>query len=186
MRLCSPLFFVAMFFSASMPVSATELASRYTRANDKKICRYVSVAASAQGPASCEFSCDGPVRGVTTRLLSCYDYEHLLFRIDGRWFSTWSAMTAIGGMSGLGNREGVVEWLFEPGARTRATLAGLIVRFQGVDADGRQKSALAVFSLRPGRICWKGNFATNAQARAAAADASCEAPLTPENDERRP
>jgi len=164
------------------PAQAADFVSRYTQVNDRKACRYTETKASNEGPASCEYSCAGPVAGVRTRLLSCYDYEHLYVGVDGKWYSTWAAMTAVGGMSGLGNRKGVVEWAFSPGsaASGRDQLAGLIVRFSGVDPDNRPKNALSVFSLQPGRVCWKGNFATNEAARAALATEGCKQELKPE------
>lgn len=164
------------------PARGADFVSRYTQVNDRKACKYTESKASNDGPASCQYSCAGPVAGVRTRLLSCYDYEHLYVGLDGKWYSTWTAMLAVGGMSGLGNRKGVVEWAFAPGstASGRDQLEGLIVRFSGADADNRPKNALSVFSLRPGRICWKGNFPTNEAARAALATEGCKEELKPE------
>lgn len=154
--------------------------ARYTRVNDRKACHFTQAKASNDGPESCEYVCAGPVPGVRTKLLSCYDYEHLKFEIDGKWFSTWAAMTAVGGMSGLGNKQGLVEWDFAPGAAGRAGLKGLIVRFSGIDGESRPKNALSVFSLKAGEICWKGNYPTNEAARAAIDGAACKGELTPE------
>ncbi len=156
--------------------------SRYTSVNDRKACRYTEVKASQDGPDSCEFRCDGPVAGVKTKLLSCYDYEHLFVQLDGKSYSTWGAMTSVGGFSGLANKNGVVEWVFDAGAPpSRASLLGLIVRFQGVVSEtGKSRNALAVFSLRPGRICWKGNYPANEAARAALDGAACQSPLPEE------
>jgi len=155
--------------------------SKYTSVNDKRACVYTHSKASDDGPESCEFLCKGPVAGVGTRLLSCYDYEHLFVRLDGKSYSTWGPMLAVGGFSGLANKNGMVEWMFSGGAEpTRASLKGLIVRFQGVDQNNKGRNALAVISLKPGQICWKGNFPTNEAARAALDDASCQGPLTEE------
>lgn len=155
---------------------------RYTSVNDRKACAYRETKASKDGPESCEFVCAGPVSGVRTKLLSCYDYEHLLFEVDGKWFSTWAAMTEVGGMSGLGNKKGIVEWSFAPEQATpdRAALKGLIVRFSGIDGDSKPKNALSVFSLKAGQICWKGNYPTNEAARAAIDGAVCKSELKPE------
>lgn len=154
--------------------------SKYSSVNDKKTCAYKEVKASDEGPDSCEYRCAGPVAGVSTRLLSCYDYEHLFIGIDGRSYSTWGAMVAVGTFSGLANKNGVVEWIFAPGAPSRAALKGLIVRFQGTDPENKSRNALAVFSLAAGQVCWKGNYPTNAAARAAVEGAPCKSPLTVE------
>lgn len=155
--------------------------SRYSSVNDKKLCAYKHSKASDAGPESCEFSCRGPVAGVSTKLLSCYDYDHLYVRVDGRSYSTWGAMLAVGGFSGLANKNGVVEWVFAQGGEpSRDTLKGLIVRFQGVDQDNKGRNALAVFSLKPGEICWKGNYPANEAARAAVDGAACQTALTAE------
>lgn len=167
-----------------MGASAAQAAdvSRYTSVNDKKACAYKHTKASNDGPESCEFSCKGPVAGVSTRLLSCYDYEHLFVKVDGKSYSTWGAMTAVGGFSGLANKNGTVEWLFASGAEpSRASLNGLIVRFQGTDPEtSKSRNALAVISLKAGQICWKGNYPTNEAARAALDGAACQSPLTEE------
>ena len=157
---------------------AAENLSVYTSVNDRKACSYKKTEASKDGPESCEFRCDGPAPGVKTKLLSCYDYEHLFVGIDGKSYSTWEAMVSVGNFSGLANKSGVVEWVFAAGAKKdRANLKGLIVRFQGSDSESRSQNALAVFSLKPGGICWKGNFASNEAARAAVDDGACRAPL---------
>ena len=156
--------------------------SKYTSVNDKTACVYKFNKASDDGPDSCEYACKGPVAGVSTKLLSCYDYEHLYVRIDGKSYSTWGPMTAVGGFSGLANKNGMVEWVFAGGATpSRANLKGLIVRFQGVDSQtNKSRNALAVISLKPGEICWKGNYPQNDAARAAVDSAACHSPLTDE------
>ncbi|MFT4097591.1 MAG: hypothetical protein QM651_10740 [Rhodoblastus sp.] len=156
--------------------------SRYTSVNDKKACAYAHSKAGDDGPESCEFSCKGPVAGVSTKLLSCSDYEHLFVKLDGRSYSTWQAMTAVGGFSGLANKNGMVEWVFAGGAApSRGSLKGLIVRFQGADAgSGKSRNALTVIALTPGEPCWKGNYPTNEAARAALDEARCQSPLAEE------
>ena len=154
--------------------------SRYSSVNDKKLCAYKHSRASDEGPESCEFSCKGPVAGVGTKLLSCHDYDHLFVQLDGRSYSTWGAMLAVGGFSGLANKNGVVEWVFAPGEPSREKLKGLIVRFQGVDQDNKGRNALSVFSLKSGEICWKGNYPGNEAARAAVDGAACQDALKAE------
>ena len=178
----SAMLLTAFVVGGAVSTSATaQDASRYTRVNDRKACVFKETKASDAGPDSCEFLCDGPVAGVKTRLWSCYDYEHLFVRLDGEWYSTWSAMMAVGGFSGLANKNGVVEWVFQSGAPiSRAGLKGLIVRFRGVDRDNHNRNALAVFSLKPGDICWKGNFASNEAARTAVDAGPCREKLAPE------
>lgn len=155
--------------------------SKYTSVNDRKACVYKHSKASDDGPESCEFDCKGPVAGVSTKLLSCYDYEHLFVHIDGKSYSTWGPMLAVGGFSGTANKNGMVEWVFGDGAApSRANLKGLIVRFQGVDQNNKGRNALAVISLKPGQICWKGNYPANEAARAAVDNAACQSPLTEE------
>ena len=154
---------------------------RYLRGEDKKTCAYTHSKASDAGPESCEFSCEGPVAGVRTKLLSCADYDHLYVQVDGKSYSTWDAMLAVGRFSGLANKNGMVEWVFAPGgAPSREKLNGLIVRFQGVDQDNKGRNALAVFSLKPGEICWKGNYPANEAARAAVDGAACRSLMTEE------
>lgn len=154
--------------------------SKYTSVNDKKACVYKFNKGSDDGPDSCEYACKGPVPGVTTKLLSCYDYEHLYVNLDGKSWSTWGPMTSVGGFSGLANKNGMVEWVFAEGAApSRASLKGLIVRFQGTDAQtNKSRNALAVISLKPGQICWKGNYPANEAARAAIDGAACQSSLT--------
>lgn len=177
-------------FCASAPGSAVEPAqssSKYTRVNDRAACQYKEDKGEGGEPASCEFLCNGPVDGVKTRLLSCYDYEHLHFQIDGNWYSTWNAMLKVGGMSGLGNKNGLVEWVFDgekPAARR--DLQGLVARFNGTNAEtSKTEQALAVFGLQKGGVCWKGNYADNAAARAAVREAKCQETLEPEQPEKK-
>lgn len=161
---------------------AADAISRYASVNDKKTCAYKHNKASNDGPESCEFACKGPVAGVSTKLLSCYDYEHLFVEVDGKSWSTWGPMLAVGSFSGLANKNGMVEWVFADGAEpSRASLKGLIVRFQGVEAESnKSRNALAVISLKAGQVCWKGNYPTNEAARAAVDGAACQGPLTEE------
>lgn len=156
--------------------------SEYTTVNDKARCQFKEEPSQNGEPESCRFLCDGPLPGLKTLLLSCHDWEHLYFHTDGKWYSTWSAMTKVGGFSGIGNKKGLVEWVFDARRpRTRHALQGLIVRFQGVKGDGETTgNALSVFSLREGDICWIGNYADNVSARAALGEAECREPLTPE------
>lgn len=156
--------------------------AKYTSVNDRKACAYKHNKASDSGPESCEFACKGPVAGVSTKLLSCYDYEHLYVKLDGKSYSTWGAMTAVGGFSGLANKNGMVEWVFAESAEpSRGSLKGVIVRFQGTDAEtNKNRNALAVISLKAGAICWKGNYPTNEAARAAIDGAACQSALTEE------
>lgn len=154
--------------------------SLYSKVNDKTVCKYTEIKGSESGPDSCEYICDSPISGVKTKLLSCYDYEHLYFQVDGSWYSTWNAMTQIGGLSGLGNKNGLVEWVLNSkNKKDRDSLRGLIVRFDGVDPTSKRKSALSVFGLKKGEICWKGNFSSNESARKGLA-AKCKESLNPE------
>lgn len=157
-----------------------------SKVNDKTKCKYTEIKGSVDGPESCQYLCDGPVSKLKTRLLSCYDYEHLYVKIDDKEYSTWSAMTKLGGFAGLGNNEGIVEWALssKPPSKTSDVL-GLIVRFQGTQAkpDGtseKPKTALAVYDFRNDRVCWKGNFPTNEGARKALEKSDCKEILKPE------
>jgi hypothetical protein len=181
-RIGRPILAAGLAVALSAPAQAADFVSRYTQVNDRKACRYTESKASNDDPASCEYSCAGPVAGVRTRLLSCSDYEHLFVQLDGGSYSTWGPMVAVGAFSGLANKTGMVEWAFSPGGRpSRDNLEGLIVRFQGTDSEtGKNRNALAVISLRAGQICWKGNFATNEAARAALATDGCKEELKPE------
>jgi hypothetical protein len=49
------------------------------------------------------------------------------FSIDGESYITWQAMLAVGGMSGLGNHQGIIEWVFATKPLTRDSLIGAIV-----------------------------------------------------------
>jgi hypothetical protein len=181
---------VSVFFPAlcaSAPESAADPApfsSKYTKVNDRAACQYKEDAGNeGEGPGSCELLCNGPADGVKTRLLSCSDYDHLFFQIDGNWYSTWSAMTKLGGMAGLANEKGLVEWVFDGEKPTaRRDLQGLIVRFKGggVEPGAKPQQALAVFSLQKGGVCWKGNYTDNAAARDAVREAKCQETLAPE------
>ena len=179
--------FLALAFALAGGVAQAADVSKYSSVNDRKTCVYKHSKASDEEPGSCEFLCNGPVAGVSTRLLSCYDYEHLFVKIDGKSFSTWGAMTSVGGFSGLANKNGMVEWVFDDGSKpSRTNLKGLIVRFQGVDSErNKSRNALAVFSLKAGAICWKGNHQTNNAARAALDGAPCRTPLTDESPDGR-
>jgi hypothetical protein len=130
------------------------------------------------------YDCPGPVPGVRTLLHRGGDWDHLYLFIDGQRFSLWEPMVAVGIWSGVGNKKGLVEWLFVTGKpRSRARLKALIVRFEGtlIDKNGdanATRSQLAVFNLNAGKLCWKGNFATNAAARTAVANAACKSDIT--------
>ena len=85
-------------------------------------------------------------------------------------------MTQVGGLSGLGNKNGIVEWVFHTqNPATRDTLDGLIV-----DKNNKNRNALAVFDLHKDRVCWKGNYIDNNAARKALESAKCKTPLIPE------
>lgn len=136
------------------------------------------------------YDCPGPVQGVRTLLHRGGDWDHLSLFIDGARYSLWEPMVAVGSWSGLGNKKGVVEWLFTQGKpRNRATLKAFIVRFEGtrINADGEARgtnSQLAVFDLSLGALCWKGNFASNVAAREAVTGGACKTMLEasePEN-----
>jgi hypothetical protein len=153
--------------------------SIYSWVNDRKLCRYKEIKGD-----SCEFLCDGPVAGVRTKLLSCADYEHLFFELDGKWYSTWEAMLQVGGFSGLANKQGLVEWVFRPKGNNQAReLRGLIVRFSGTNQNGQTKNALSVFSLSHERVCWNGNFPDNLSARQALREDNCLNKLGVEKNE---
>lgn len=148
--------------------------SVYTKVNDKKVCHYKEEKGEDKTIESCEYLCDEPNNEIKTKLLTCADYEHLFFQIDEKWFSTWEAMTKVGGFSGLGNKKGIVEWIFKnKDNKKRENLEGLIVRFDGVQ-NNKNNNALAVFELSKKNICWKGNFSDNAKARLALKNESCK------------
>ena len=157
----------------------------YTVVNDKKQCHYKDIPGTESGPESCEYICDGPLAEVKTKLLSCSDYEHFYFQLNNKWYSTWTAMTAVGGLSGLGNKKGIVEWAFiSKDTKKLDNLKGLIVRFNGVDGEGKNKNALSVFEFSKTQICWKGNFSDNKLARQSLDKAGCKEKLQPEKDSK--
>jgi hypothetical protein len=159
-----------------------KLQSVYSKITEGPDCAYEQ---SATEESDIKYDCPGPVAGVRTLLHRGGDYDHLAVFIDGQQFSLWEPMVSVGAWAGIGNKKGVVEWLFigrKP--LSRSTLKALIVRFEGtrVNADGEAagtRSELAVFELNAGKLCWKGNFADNAAARRAVLNADCKAPLNP-------
>lgn len=159
-----------------------KLQSVYGKITDGPDCAYE---ASAFEESELMYDCPGPVAGVRTLLHRGADWDHLYLYADGQRYSLWEPMVAVGSWSGVGNKKGVVEWLFAPGKpRNRAKLKAFIVRFEGtrLNADGEAtgtRSQLAVFDLNAGNVCWKGNFADNASARKAAVSSACKAPLVP-------
>lgn len=162
--------------SAAQPT----LQSVYGKITDGPDCAYEQ---SATEENDILYDCPGPVSGVRTLLHRGGDWDHLYLFIDGQRFSLWEPMVAVGTWSGVGNKKGIVEWLFANGKpRSRSNLVGLIVRFEGTvlnkngDATGT-RSQLAVFDLNAGAYCWKGNFAGNAAARRAVTTATCKAIL---------
>lgn len=159
--------------------------SIYSKVDDKTVCKYKEIKGTDEGPESCEFLCNTPIVGVSTKLLSCYDYQHLFFEIDGRWYSTWNAMTQVGGFSGLGNKQGIVEWVMNSKEnKKRESLKGLIVRFNGTDQNSKYKEALAVFGLQKDEVCWKGNFSSNQSARQGL-KGKCKEILKPESTAKK-
>jgi hypothetical protein len=153
------------------------LQSVYGKITDGPECAYEQ---SATEENDILYDCPGPVAEVRTLLHRGDDWDHLYLTIDSRRYSLWEPMVAVGTWSGIGNKQGVVEWLFVAGKpRSRAKLKALIVRFDGtvLNADGDVKgtrSQLAVFDLTKGKLCWKGNFANNAWARKAATSGVCK------------
>jgi hypothetical protein len=169
------------YFLCATPAPSAVSTSQYTSVNDKKTCAFHEVQASDEGPGSCEYLCEGPAPGVKTKLLSCSDYEHLYFQIGDKVYSTWHAMTEVGGFSGIANKNGVVEWVFKTkGSHKLEELAGLIVRFNGVDQNNKRKEALAVFAIGRDGVCWKGNQPDNEKARAALEQGACQETLRAE------
>lgn len=132
------------------------------------------------------YECPGPIPGVLTQLLTGSDWDHVYLLIDGQKYSLWGPMTKVGSWSGVSNPKGLVEWGFAAGKpKTRANLNSFIIRFSGTQIadDGmtqKQRSQLSVFGLQKGRICWRGNAADNAQARAFARSAICKEVVQPE------
>jgi hypothetical protein len=163
-----------------------KLQSVYGKITDGSDCAYE---VSATEDNDLMYDCPGPVADVRTLLHRGADWDHLYVFVDGQRFSLWEPMVSVGAWSGVGNKKGVVEWLFAPGKpRSRAKLKAFIVRFEGtrLNADGEAggtNSQLAVFDLNAGNLCWKGNFADNASARKAAVNADCKAPLVPSEPE---
>jgi hypothetical protein len=124
--------------------------------------------------------CPGPISGVRTEYAVGGDWNPLTLTIDKKNYSLWSPMVKVGSFSGVGNKTGTIEWLFAPGKpRNRARLKALIVRFEGgvMNEDGNftgSRSQLSVIDLTPGKLCWRGNFDTNAAAREAAENGQCK------------
>jgi hypothetical protein len=174
---------LAFILAIAQPASAARLQSFYSKITDGPDCAFEQ---SATEESDLKFDCPGPVEGVSTLLHRGADWDHLHLSIDGKSYSLWHPMVRVGTWSGFGNKKGLVEWLFEPGKpRNRARLKALIVRFEGtvLDSDGNAKgtrSQLAVIDLTQGRLCWKGNYSDNAEARAALKSASCNLALEPE------
>lgn len=175
---------IAALVAATAAQAAPSL-SIYTKLADSNECaaEISALAGSGGGEA---YDCPGPVANVGTLLLTGSDWDHLHLLIDGKQYSLWEPMVAVGSWSGLGNKQGIAEWRFSgKKPRSRASLQAFIVRFEGtvMGSDGNAKgtrSQLAVFGLTPGKICWKGNYATNAAARKAATGAPCQKMLTAE------
>lgn len=173
--------------SIAAQAAPAKLHSVYGKITDGPDCAYEQ---SATEENDLMHDCPGPTGGVRTMLHRGADWDHLYVLIDGRRYSLWGPMVAVGTWSGVGNKNGLVEWLFtDRNRRDRAQLHGLIVRFEGTalnangDAAGT-RSALAVFNLIAGKLCWIGNFKTNQEARKAARSTACKAPLSvsePEN-----
>jgi hypothetical protein len=165
---------------AQKPKAPAQQAYVYTKLSDAKTCQFSQDAPANEEPQSETYVCPGPVKGIETRLLRGDDYDHLYLKIDGRAYSLWSPMVAVGAFAGMANADGTSEWVFTGGkAKGRANVTGLIVRFRGTSMNsdgmpGRTQSQLSVISLIKDKICWKGNFATNAQARAALAQSPCK------------
>jgi hypothetical protein len=173
------IFLISLLFCSS--AFSVESVSSYTKVNDKKKCAYKPIDPKNVGSESCEYLCDGPIKGIKTKLLSCSDYEHFYFQLDQNWYSTWTAMTSVGNFSGLGNKNGLVEWVFKDvKEKKREDLIGLIVRFNGVDGDGRNVNSLSSFKVEKSQICWLGNFNDNLLARRSFGSAKCKEILLPE------
>lgn len=159
--------------------------SVYTKLTDSNECA-AEISALEGNDGSESYDCPGPVAGAGTLLITGGDWDHLHLLIDGNQYSLWEPMVAVGSWSGIGNKLGIAEWRFKNGkTKSRASLQAFIVRFEGtvMGNDGNAKgtrSELAVFGLAPGKICWKGNFATNAAARKAATSGACKTMLKAE------
>ncbi len=174
--------FSLLLYANAASAAPAKLQSVYGKITDRPDCAY-EVSATEENDLM--YDCPGPVAGVRTLLHRGGDYDHLYLFIDGQRFSLWEPMVSVGAWAGVGNKKGVVEWLFAAGnPRSRAKLKAFIVRFEGtrLNADGEAagtRSQLAVFGLSAGGLCWKGNFADNVTARQAVVNAACEAPLNP-------
>lgn len=175
--------FLFSMVSGSFAVTAApaKLHSVYGKITDGPDCAYEQ---SATQEDDLMYDCPAPTEGVRTLLHRGDDWDHLYVLIDGKRYSLWEPMVAVGTWSGLGNKNGLVEWLYSDNKRRgRVQLSGLIVRFEGttLNADGDAagtRSALAVFNLSAGKLCWVGNFKNNVAARNAAQSGACKAPLT--------
>jgi hypothetical protein len=171
-------------FLAAAPAKPTSV---YGKLFDAPDCKVDIAEGDENGPSSEEYDCAGPIAGVRTVLLTGNDWDHLWLKLDGKSYSLWEPMVSVGSFSGVGNRKGIVEWLFAPGKpHNRARLKSFIVRFSGavMGEDGNFKgdrSQLAVFDLTQGKLCWKGNFGNNTAARKAATDAPCKTMLKAED-----
>lgn len=177
-RILSSVLFAGSALYADFAFAASPgLQSVYGEIIDGPECAYEQ---SATEENDIVYDCPGPVAEVRTLLHRGGDWDHFYLIIDGHRYSLWEPMVAVGTWSGIGNKKGVVEWLFATGKpRSRAKLKSLIVRFEGtvLNADGEAmgtRSQLAVFDLTKGELCWKGNFPSNASARKAATSAVCK------------
>lgn len=162
--------------------SAQKVSPIYTSVNDKKSCEYKETKNNEQEIESCEYVCKGPNEEIKTRLQSCAEYENLFFLFKDKWYSTWNAMSKVGGQAGLGNKKGLVEWVFlEPKKPSKIPiLQGLIVRFNGQDESMKNKSELGAFKISDTNVCWVGNFKDNSAARKALTKSECKENLTAE------
>ena len=172
--------FSLLICASAASAAPSKLQSVYGKITDGPDCAYEQSATEENDIA---YDCPGPVSGVQTLLHRGGDWDHLHLFVDGKRYSLWEPMIAVGSWSGVGNKKGVAEWLFMAGKpRNRATLKAFIVRFEGtrMNADGEARgnnSQLAAFDLSPGALCWKGNFATNVAARRAVTDGACKTML---------
>ncbi len=177
MALCLPL------LSAPAIAAPTSL---YSKLTDEKTCKVTEKSGEEGDPEFASYVCPGPVKAVQTKLDRGGDYDHLHLLIDGKSYSLWGPMLEVGGFSGLRGENPLGEWVFSSvKPRNRANLIGFIVRFDGaqLNADGNfsnNQSKLSVISLTKGKICWKGNADSNADARAMLANGACKTTLSPE------
>jgi hypothetical protein len=170
--------------AASLQAAPAKLQSVYGKVFDAPGCKVEKFnmrdEAEPEGEAH---NCPGPVSGVRTEYSFGGDWNPLTLIIDQKNYSLWEPMVEVGGFSGVGNRQGTIEWLFAPGKpRNRARLKALIVRFEGsvMGEDGNisgGRSQLSVIDLTPGKLCWRGNFNDNVSARKAAESGECKKPL---------